>query len=47
MSAITRVINSINHMFMSMNSNHWAILAVLLVGVGVICMRGFGSRKNY
>jgi hypothetical protein len=27
--------------------SHWIVLSVLAVTFGVLCMRGFGSRKNY
>jgi len=30
-----------------MQPEHWAGLAVVVVVVGLICMRGYGSRANY
>lgn len=26
---------------------HWIVLSVVAVTLGCLCMRGFGSRKNY
>jgi hypothetical protein len=31
----------------SLDRNQWIVLAVAVVLVGFICMRGFGSRNNY
>jgi hypothetical protein len=30
-----------------MQAEHWAGLAVVVVVVGLFCMRGYGSRANY
>lgn len=30
-----------------LESQHWIILSVVCVVVGCICMRGYGSRKDY
>ncbi|MDX1946438.1 MAG: hypothetical protein SFU86_13645 [Pirellulaceae bacterium] len=26
---------------------HWIILSVVVLGLGLVCMRGFGSRNQY
>jgi len=26
---------------------HWVLLSVVVLGVGLVCMRGFGSRAYY
>ena len=26
---------------------HWIVLSVIVLLVGFVCMRGFGSRSNY
>ncbi len=39
-SALFRLANN-------MTMAHWGFLAAVLVTVGVICMRGYGSRKDY
>lgn len=31
----------------SLGTTGWAIVGAILVTVGVICMRGYGSRDNY
>jgi hypothetical protein len=31
----------------SMDRQHWILLSVVVVGVGLVCLRGFGSRTNY
>jgi hypothetical protein len=30
-----------------MERHHWMIAAAVVVTVGAMCMRGFGSRTNY
>ncbi len=30
-----------------LNRNEWLIVLVVVMLLGFICMRGFGSRKNY
>jgi hypothetical protein len=30
-----------------LDRQHWVILSVLVLVMGLICMRGFGSRSNY
>lgn len=30
-----------------LDRQHWIILSVLVLGLGLACMRGFGSRNNY
>jgi hypothetical protein len=31
----------------SLERQHWVLLSVLVFGLGMLCMRGFGSRTNY
>jgi hypothetical protein len=31
----------------NLERQHWVLLSVVLLVVGFICMRGFGSRTNY
>ena len=26
---------------------HWVIISVVVLGLGVVCMRGFGSQQSY
>ena len=30
-----------------LDRQHWVILSVVVLGLGLACMRGFGSRNNY
>jgi hypothetical protein len=30
-----------------LDRTQWVILSVVVLGVGILCMRGFGSRNNY
>jgi hypothetical protein len=30
-----------------MSAQQWMIVLVVVIGLGLVCMRGFGSRKNY
>jgi len=31
----------------SLDREHWVLLSVVVLGVGLVCLRGFGSRTNY
>jgi hypothetical protein len=30
-----------------LDRQHWVILSVVVLVLGLVCMRGFGSRSNY
>jgi len=30
-----------------METHHWTVVFVIVVGIGALCMRGLGSRKHY
>lgn len=30
-----------------LDRQHWVLISVVVLGVGLVCMRGFGSRSNY
>jgi hypothetical protein len=30
-----------------MERQHWLIVSVVVLGLGMLCMRGFGSRNYY
>lgn len=30
-----------------LDRQHWIILSVVVLGLGLICMKGFGSRSQY
>lgn len=44
---VTVLFNKLFSFINSMGPSGWAIVAVLLVGFGIFCMRGYGSRDNY
>ena len=31
----------------NLGPNGWAVIAVLVVAIGFVCMRGYGSRSTY
>jgi hypothetical protein len=31
----------------SLERQHWILISVVVLGVGLVCLRGFGSRTNY
>jgi hypothetical protein len=31
----------------SLERQHWLLLSVIVLGLGMLCMRGFGSRNYY
>jgi hypothetical protein len=30
-----------------LDRQHWVVLSVLVLALGLVCMRGFGSRNSY
>jgi hypothetical protein len=44
---ICRLIDDVTRRAGHMDRQHWVILSVLILGLGLIMMRGFGSRNNY
>jgi hypothetical protein len=42
-----RFIDTVTYRAGHLDRQHWIIISVLVLGVGLICMRGFGSRTNY
>lgn len=44
---INRILSSVFSFINSLGPQGWGLIAVVLVTVGVICMRGYGSRDNY
>ena len=32
---------------LSLNKSEWMLVMIVVVAVGFICLRGFGSRKDY
>ena len=46
MKYIQKFINAFNNFAVGMESRDWAIAAVIMIVVGVICMQGAASKSN-
>ncbi len=44
---ISRLINDVTRYAGQLDRQHWVILSVVVLVLGLITMRGFGSRNNY
>jgi hypothetical protein len=42
-----RFLDNVTYHAGHLDRQHWIIISVLVLGVGFMCMRGFGSRNNY
>ena len=31
----------------NLDRQHWVLISVVVLGVGLLCLRGFGSRSGY
>jgi hypothetical protein len=31
----------------NLDRQHWVLISVVVLGVGLLCLRGFGSRAHY
>ena len=40
-------VDVITHSAAQLDRQHWVVISVIVLVVGMICMRGFGSRNNY
>ena len=47
MRYLSIVMREINSFLYSLDPKEWAVIAVIIVGLGVLCMRGYGSRDTY
>jgi hypothetical protein len=43
MNYVDAVTRSVGHL----HREHWIAISVVVLVLGLICMRGFGSRNNY
>ena len=41
------LLNNFVRMMNNLGPNGWAVIAVLVVSIGFVCMRGYGSRSTY
>jgi hypothetical protein len=44
---IWRVINVVTCYAGQLDRQHWVVISFLVLGLGLLTMRGFGSRSNY
>ena len=44
---LTKYIDTITRAASSLHREHWIALSVIVLILGLVCMRGFGSRSNY
>jgi hypothetical protein len=42
-----RYIDTITRTASQLDRQQWVILSILVLVLGMVCMRGFGSRNNY
>lgn len=47
MSFINKVISTFEKTALSMDSNDWAIAAVVMLAIGFVCMRGLSGKTNF
>ena len=44
---IWHYVDAVTRAASQLDRHHWVILSVVVFVVGLVCMRGFGSRSNY
>jgi len=42
-----KAINTIGRWLDQLDSEHWFIVLIVVLVIGTMCLRGFGSRKHY
>ena len=47
MDHLSTVMRQISRLICNLDPAEWAVVAVVVVGIGVLCMRGYGSRDTY
>jgi hypothetical protein len=47
MDLILRYVDSVTNAAGHLQREHWIALSVIVLLLGLVCMRGFGSRNNY
>ena len=47
MKFIRKIEHAFSNIANSWSTEEWIIAVCVMLAVGVICMKGFGSRKNY
>jgi hypothetical protein len=44
---LNRIQSTLYKLVYVMDAREWGVLVIVLMAIGVFCMRGYGSRKNY
>jgi len=44
---VTRYIDAVVRSVSGLHREHWIAISVVVLLLGLVCMRGFGSRQNY
>jgi hypothetical protein len=44
---VTRIIDQVVYSAGHLHREHWIAISVVVLILGLVCMRGFGSRNNY
>ncbi len=47
MSALTNYFHSLMSRINHLDSQDWLMVGAVVVGIGLFCMKGFGSRSTY
>jgi hypothetical protein len=47
LDTVWRYLDRLTSYTSQLDRQHWLILSVIVLGIGMLCMRGFGSRTNY
>ena len=42
-----RFLDDVTYHAGKLDRQHWIIISVVVLGLGFMCMRGFGSRNDY
>ncbi len=44
---MSRVVNELMRYVDHMGVQQWMLVLIVAIGLGMLCLRGFGSRSNY
>jgi hypothetical protein len=47
LSQVWRIIDRVTHYAGQLSRHEWIAVSVVILILGLVCMRGFGSRNNY
>ena len=46
-SAISKMLSAFNFVVSHLDPTDWCAVAAIVITIGFLCMRGYGSRANY